>query len=145
VAGACDKQSHHHRISAFGAVMSAVNRTKTHCGRGHELSGDNLVRSQFENAAIRNCRVCWNANQRARWRRNSKLKICPSCRGPLTRRRGGWKVCLKCTKLRMKASEMIAAGTMPSLNTVLKAVAESRLKYQSLIRAARQKSWAEEL
>ena len=118
--------------------MSAVNRTKTHCRRGHELSGENLVRSQLENAGIRNCRTCWNANARARRRRNSTLKVCPRCRGRLARRRGGWKICLKCTALRKKADEMIAAGTMPSLDTVLNVVAETRLKYQPLIRALRQ-------
>ena len=64
--------------------MSAANRLKTHCYRGHELSGENLVRSQLENASIRNCRTCWNANARARRRRNSTLRAYHRCRGPLT-------------------------------------------------------------
>jgi hypothetical protein len=125
--------------------MPASNTAKTHCVRGHELRGDNLVRSQLENAGIRSCRICWNANQRARRRRNSKLNICPRCRGPLIRRRGGWKICVKCTELRNKAGELIAAGEMPSLKTVIEAVAKIRAKYQPLIRAARTKSWIEDL
>src|SRR5882762_1023534 len=114
------------------------SRAKTHCIRGHELSGDNLVRSQLESSGIRNCRICWNRNARARWRRNSKLKICPRCRGPVTRRSGGWKICMKCAELRKKAAEMIAAGKMPSRDAVLKVVAETRAQYVPLIRAARQ-------
>src|ERR1700681_1273130 len=120
--------------------MSAVNRMKTHCVRGHELSGDNLVRSQLENSGIRNCRTCWNENTRARRRRNSRLRACPKCQGRLIRRPKGWKICLKCADLRKQAAELIATGTMPSLETVLKVVAEVRAKYQPLIRVARQKS-----
>src|SRR5258707_10850527 len=85
--------------------MSAVSRMKTHCIRGHELIGENLVRSQLENAGIRNCRTCWNENARARRRRNSTLRACQKCRGSLTRRREGWKVCLKCTELRKQGAE----------------------------------------
>ncbi len=125
--------------------MSASNRAKTQCDRGHELSGDNLVRSQLENAGIRNCRICWNESARARRRRNSRLRICPKCRGPLTRRRGGWKVCIKCTELRKLAAEMIADGTMPSLDNEIKVVAQMRLKYQPLIRATCRKAQIEEL
>jgi hypothetical protein len=124
--------------------MSAINRVKTHCIRGHELSGDNLVQSQLKSAGIRNCRTCWNDNARARRRRNSRLRVCPKCRGGLVRRPGGWKICLKCAELRKRAAEMIAAGTMPSLDAVLKAVAEIRVKYQALIRAARRNSQTEE-
>lgn len=80
--------------------MSAANRAKTYCIRNHELRGDNLVRSQLENAGIRNCRTCWNENARARWRRNSRLKICHKCGGALVRRPKGWKICLKCTDRR---------------------------------------------
>ena len=39
--------------------------------------------------------------------------------------------------LRRQAEAMIAAGTMPSLETVLKAVAESRAEYQDAILQAR--------
>jgi hypothetical protein len=132
-----------HRARAAGELMCATNRAKTHCLRGHELSGENLVRSQLENAGIRNCRTCWNENARARRRRNSTLRVCPKCRGGLVRRPGGWKICLKCTQLRKKAAEMIAAGTMPSLDAVLKAVADIRAEYPPLIRASRQKSLIE--
>jgi hypothetical protein len=52
---------------------------------------------------------------------------------------------VKCAELRKKAGELIAAGTMPSLNRVAEAVAEIRAKYQPLIRATRRKSWIEEL
>jgi hypothetical protein len=40
---------------------------------------------------------------------------------------------------------MVDAGTMPSLDAVLKAVAEIRANYQPLIREARQKSLIDEL
>ena len=124
--------------------MSSANRTKTHCIRGHELSGDNLVRSQLENAGIRNCRICWNEKARERRRRNSRLKICPRCRGPLVRRPGGWKICLTCAALRKTAAELIAAGKMPSFDAVIKAVAAARAEYAPLIRAARLKSRIED-
>ena len=32
---------------------------KTHCPRGHELSGDNLV-GWFKKRGSRSCRICWN-------------------------------------------------------------------------------------
>ena len=44
---------------------------------------------------------------------------------------------LTASDLRRQAEAMVAAGTMPSLKTVLEAVAEVRAKYVPLIKAAR--------
>ncbi len=44
---------------------------------------------------------------------------------------------LTTSDLRQQAEAMIAAGTMPSLETVLKVVADIRAKYVPLIKAAR--------
>jgi hypothetical protein len=41
------------------------------------------------------------------------------------------------SELRRRAEDMIAAGTMPSLETVLEAVAESRAKHRDRIVQAR--------
>jgi hypothetical protein len=41
------------------------------------------------------------------------------------------------TELRRQAEAMVAAGTMPSLETVLEAVTEVRVKYVPLIKAVR--------
>lgn len=46
-----------------GIAPSAMNKRKTHCKRGHELSGDNLI--EFRGG--RHCRECarqWNAINR---------------------------------------------------------------------------------
>ena len=46
--------------------------------------------------------------------------------------------------LRRQAEAMIGAGTMPSLESVLKAVAETRLKYREGILQARREQEARE-
>jgi hypothetical protein len=49
----------------------------------------------------------------------------------------GVKKKLTAPDLRRQAEAMVAAGTMPSLETVLKAVAESRTEYRDAILQAR--------
>jgi len=44
---------------------------------------------------------------------------------------------IKPSDLRREAENLIRSGKMPSLEEVLKAVAEARLKYQDKIRAVR--------
>jgi hypothetical protein len=39
-----------------GEAPTAVNARKTHCPKGHELTGNNLVASK----PGRQCRICWN-------------------------------------------------------------------------------------
>lgn len=50
-----------------GMGPPAINRRKTHCIRGHELSGDNLVAS---NRGDRICRQC----ALERWRKNWRIR-----------------------------------------------------------------------
>lgn len=51
-----------------GLVLSSINAAKTHCLRGHPLSGDNLVmKKRGTRRPVRNCREC--ASEAARSRR----------------------------------------------------------------------------
>lgn len=55
-----------------GIAPAAKNARKTHCKRGHELSGDNLYRWRGSSRA---CRICLRADQaRFRSRRKSKAE-----------------------------------------------------------------------
>jgi hypothetical protein len=55
-----------HRVNTLrGEGMQAQNARKTHCSRGHELSGDNLVLDRQKKGA-RLCRTCRNQRQRDR-------------------------------------------------------------------------------
>jgi hypothetical protein len=45
-----------------GVSVAAVNAKKTHCPRGHELSGSNLLAYR----KVRSCRAC-SLEQSARW------------------------------------------------------------------------------
>lgn len=54
-----------------GTSFAAVNAAKTHCPKGHPLSGDNLAKTQLARGD-RNCRICRNARERAR-RRAAKV------------------------------------------------------------------------
>lgn len=51
-----------------GDTIAARNAAKTHCKRGHPLSGDNLM---VLRSGSRRCRVCHNADGRRHWRRNN--------------------------------------------------------------------------
>ena len=42
------------------------NRTKTHCPRGHEYSGENLLVQKGGKYTVRRCKVCVNTLQNAR-------------------------------------------------------------------------------
>ena len=51
-----------------GDTFTAHNANKTHCYRGHPLSGENLLIRQMKNGMGRVCRECrriWNANYKA--------------------------------------------------------------------------------
>jgi hypothetical protein len=51
-----------HRTNVLrGVGPTAVNARKTHCKRGHPLSGDNLY---VQPRGYRNCRTCKQAQQR---------------------------------------------------------------------------------
>lgn len=43
------------KLIAIGKVPQAANKNKTHCPKGHELAGDNLVKSKLP---YRICRLC---------------------------------------------------------------------------------------
>lgn len=53
-----------------GVNFSAVNAAKTHCLRGHPLSGDNLY--VIPSTGSRNCRTCRKEQSRARCARERK-------------------------------------------------------------------------
>lgn len=50
---------------------AAVNARKTHCIRGHELAGDNLI---IKKAGGRNCRTCQRASSAAWYARRKQAK-----------------------------------------------------------------------
>ena len=60
------RKEHIHR----GNGIAAINARKTHCIRGHPLSGYNLV---IDRTGGRQCRTCLNATRR-RYRANCKMK-----------------------------------------------------------------------
>lgn len=49
-----------------GSGFSAVNARKTHCSKGHPLVPKNLRTYEFRQFRQRSCRVCFNANRRAK-------------------------------------------------------------------------------
>lgn len=49
-----------------GQSPSAINARKTHCIRGHELLGNNLMPTR---RAERTCRICFNQGERDRYKR----------------------------------------------------------------------------
>lgn len=52
---------------ARGRTLAAANAAKTHCGRGHELAGDNLTTQVGRKGKIwRGCRECKRMTDRAR-------------------------------------------------------------------------------
>lgn len=52
---------------ANGPRISAFHRNKTHCAKGHEYSGHNLIISIFRGKQVRRvCRACKNENRRRR-------------------------------------------------------------------------------
>ena len=50
-----------------GNAITAINKRKTHCNRGHEYTTDNLVQSE----RYRRCRICDNAHARLMWKRKT--------------------------------------------------------------------------
>ena len=54
-----------------GISPSVIHAKKTHCPRGHELSGNNLVKYKLK-IGQRNCRTCLNMWQRVYYQRDRK-------------------------------------------------------------------------
>ena len=52
-----------------GIGPSAANKRKTHCPRGHELSGENLILGTKRGKPNRKCRVCTRKNEREAYAR----------------------------------------------------------------------------
>lgn len=46
-----------------GETLPAANAKKTHCAKGHQLSGENLVLAQLR-VGKRACRICFNESMR---------------------------------------------------------------------------------
>lgn len=57
-----------------GRAGAAWNLTKTHCPQGHELSNDNITRYSATRS-FRQCRLCKNAAELARYYARRKLGI----------------------------------------------------------------------
>ena len=50
-----------------GNGLTAQNARKTHCIKGHPLSGDNLMTRNYRNTVMRNCKICTRKSQKE-WR-----------------------------------------------------------------------------
>jgi hypothetical protein len=58
-----------------GDAPTAINSSKTHCQRGHELAGANLVASVLAKRGQRLCRTCHNERVKMDCRRKRAAKI----------------------------------------------------------------------
>jgi hypothetical protein len=67
----------HRENTLRGISAAAENAVKTHCKRGHELSGHNLL---LDNRGHRQCRECCNARKRL-YRMVGKRNVFVSCAG----------------------------------------------------------------
>lgn len=47
-----------------GEAFTARNARKTHCPKGHEYSGDNLIYKRVKGQICRRCRACHNSQNR---------------------------------------------------------------------------------
>ena len=47
-----------------GNSLPILNSKKTHCPKGHELKGDNLIKCKLKKLGWRECRICWNEKRR---------------------------------------------------------------------------------
>lgn len=56
----------HQKNHLYEGGWAKTNKEKTHCIRGHELSGDNLISSQLPN---RGCKECRRIRDKERYRR----------------------------------------------------------------------------
>ena len=70
----CVRPSHLEAVShreniLRGISFSAENARKTHCPRGHPLSGSNILMHRFLRIGKRVCRTCTNEQQRAAYHR----------------------------------------------------------------------------
>lgn len=57
---------------ARGVGIGAINTKKTHCPRGHELTGNNLLKSHLR-LGWRNCRTCKNLIRQVQFKRIVKV------------------------------------------------------------------------
>lgn len=49
-----------------GNSIASARAAKTHCPKGHELAGDNLLKSYLKKHNQRVCRICFNVGQSVR-------------------------------------------------------------------------------
>lgn len=76
---ACTNPAHlqpvtHNENVLRGTGATARNAAKTHCVRGHELSTDNLVASDWIKRGIRRCLPCTKEQEAARYARHVEAK-----------------------------------------------------------------------
>lgn len=56
-----------------GFSPAEINRLKTHCKNGHELSGENIVRNHQSKPA-RHCKICLKENKRRHYANHPRSK-----------------------------------------------------------------------
>ena len=60
------------KAGTFKNPMTDLNKLKTHCPRGHELSGDNLIKYQLK-LGYRSCKICYNKHSRKSYKKKKLL------------------------------------------------------------------------
>lgn len=60
----CCNPDHLEPVSCLVNVRRGMRATKTHCKRGHELSGDNLYVFKSKKGTHRTCKTCRDASRR---------------------------------------------------------------------------------
>ncbi|TDK87624.1 HNH endonuclease [Mycobacterium paragordonae] len=71
----CCNPRHLEPVTQLVNIRRGQEPTKTHCCRGHELSGHNLIIKSSRSRGQRACRTCMYMWQRARYRRLQNAKI----------------------------------------------------------------------
>jgi len=55
-----------------GNTFTGINSRKTHCLRGHELKGSNLIKYDLKRG-VRGCRICLNLKRRISMKENNRF------------------------------------------------------------------------
>ena len=63
--------THRENLNRSPCTIYTINSKKTHCPKGHELTGNNLLKLNPPNR--RNCRICYNRYKKS-WRRRGQIR-----------------------------------------------------------------------
>lgn len=101
--------THRENVTVRAESPSGINSRKTHCKRGHELTGDNLY--VVKNSGRRNCKTCATLNRRSRLKQKPH-SLPTHCKhghaftpdNTITNKSSGWRRCRTCHNARRRKS-----------------------------------------